>query len=57
MRRTCEVDEAVGRVADSTYRGAGVLLLAVVIHRQEVRPVNVVSTEGAPQHSTIARLK
>jgi hypothetical protein len=30
---------------------------AIVIHRQEVRPMNAVSTVGAPLQSTIARLR
>lgn len=31
-------------------------ILAIVIHRQEVRPMNTVSAVGAPLQSTIARL-
>jgi hypothetical protein len=39
------------------HRVAGVLAFpAIVIHRQEVSPMNEVSAVGAPQQSTIARL-
>ena len=30
---------------------------AIVVHRQEVRPMNAVSAMGAPLQSTIARLR
>jgi hypothetical protein len=40
------------------HRLAGVLASpAIVIHRQEVSPVNAVSALGAPLQSTIARLR
>ena len=42
-------------VAHSRRRCASVL--AIVIRRQEVRPMNAVSTVGAPLQSTIARLR
>ncbi len=42
-------------VASRPSRRASVL--AIVIHRQEVRPVNAVSAVGAPLQSTIARLR
>jgi len=32
-------------------------VLAIVIHRQEVSPMNAVSAVGAPLQSTIARLR
>ncbi len=32
-------------------------VLAIVIHRQEVRPMNAVSAVGAPLQFTIARLR
>jgi hypothetical protein len=32
-------------------------VLAIVIHRQEVRPMNSVSVVGAPLQATIARLR
>ena len=40
------------------HRVAGVLeIWRIVIHRQEVRPMNAVSAVGAPLQSTIARLR
>jgi len=40
------------------HRVAGVLAFpAIVIHRQEVSPMNAVSAVGAPLQSTIARLR
>ena len=39
----------------SRHRRANVL--AIVIHRQEVSPMNAVSAVGAPLQSTIARLR
>jgi hypothetical protein len=32
-------------------------VVAIVIHRQEVSPMNAVSAEGAPLQCTIARLR
>jgi hypothetical protein len=47
-------DTAAGMmpIAHSCRRHASVL--AIVIHRQEVRPMNAVSAVGAPLQSTIA---
>jgi hypothetical protein len=50
-------DAATGMMP-AAHRVAGVLTsLAVVIHRQEVRPMNAGSAVGAPLQSTIARLR
>jgi hypothetical protein len=42
-------------IAHSRRRCASVLV--IVIHRQEVSPMNAVSAVGAPLQSTIARLR
>ncbi len=49
-------DTAAGmmRVAQRRRRAN---VLAIVIHRQEVSPMNAVSAVGAPLESTIARLR
>jgi hypothetical protein len=39
------------------YRGPCASVSAIVIHRQEVRPMNAISAVGAPLQSTIARLR
>jgi hypothetical protein len=41
---------------DATSRRRCASVLAIVIRRKEVRPMNAVSTMGAPVPPTIARL-
>jgi hypothetical protein len=55
---------AAGATVDTTPAEFGcaaryrcVIVPAIVIHRQEVRPMNAVSAVGAPLPSTIARLR
>jgi hypothetical protein len=50
-------DMAVGMMSIAHSRRRGASVLAIVIRRQEVRPMNAVSTVGAPLQSTIARLR
>ena len=50
-------DTAVGMMPNAHSRRRRASILAIVIHRQEVRPMNAVSAVGAPLQSTIARLR
>jgi hypothetical protein len=50
-------DTAVGMMPIAHSRRRCASVLAIVIRRQEVRPMNAVSTVGAPLQSTIARLR
>jgi hypothetical protein len=51
------VDQAGGSEKCAVQRLAGVAkVLAIVINRQEVSPMNAVSAMGAPLQSTISRL-
>ena len=45
------------RRSDSMSRRRRASVVAIVIHRQEVSPMNAVSAVGAPLQSTIARLR
>jgi hypothetical protein len=49
--------EASRHDADYTLRCERANVVAIVIYRQEVSPVNAVSAVGAPLQSTIARLR
>ena len=49
-------DTAVGMMSIAHSRRRCASVLAIVIRQQEVRPMNAVSTVGAPLQSTIARL-
>jgi hypothetical protein len=50
-------DTATGMMSMAHSRRRCASVLAIVIRRQEVRPMNAVSTVGAPLQSTIARLR
>jgi hypothetical protein len=50
-------DTAVGMMSIAHSRRRCASVFAIVIRRQEVRPMNAVSTMGAPLQSTIARLR
>jgi hypothetical protein len=49
-------DTAVGIMPNAHSRRLCASILAIVILRQEMRPMNAVSAVGAPLQSTIARL-
>jgi len=50
-------DTAVGMMSIAHSRRRCASVFAIVIRRQEVRPMNAVSTVGAPLQSTIARMR
>jgi hypothetical protein len=50
-------DTAVGMMPMAHSRRGRASVLVIVIYRQEVRPMNAVSTVGAPLQSTIPRLR
>ena len=50
-------DTATGMMPVAVSRRRRASVPAIVIHRQEVRPMNAVSAVGAPLQSTIARLR
>ena len=50
-------DTATGMMPVGAPRPGRASVLAIVIHRQEVSPMNAVSAVGAPLQSTIARLR
>jgi hypothetical protein len=50
-------DTANRRNADGAPRRRSVSVQAIVIYRQEVRPMDAVSAVGAPLQCTIARLR
>ena len=52
-----DVDTTSGRKADCPPRRGTASVQAIVIYRQEVRPMYAVSAVGAPLQSTIARLR
>jgi hypothetical protein len=52
------VESAVMRLdADCAPRRGCAIILVIVIHRQEVRPMYAVSVMGAPLQGRIARLR
>jgi hypothetical protein len=50
-------DTATGMMPAAQRRRRHASVVAIVIHRQEVSPMNAVSAVGAPLQSTIARLR
>ena len=50
-------EPAIGMMPIAHPRRRRANVLAIVIHRQEVSPMNAVSAVGAPLQSTIARLR
>ena len=50
-------DTATGVMQDAQRVAGRASVLAIVIHRQEVSPMNAVSAVGAPLQCTIARLR
>ena len=56
-RRDAEAVRPGPRWPDAHARARRASVLAIVIHRQEVSPMNAVSDQGAPLQSTIARLR